>query len=573
MAAALLTDLSRATDPNGSPLSGAKYYFYATGTSTPLSVYTTAALTTPHSNPVVADAGGKFPPIFLDLDALYRGVLKSADSALTIYDIDPINSIGAPWLGQVNEYSFTVETATQAVFELPSAPTVAVYVYLNGVRLNAADFNIAGSTVTLVQPAVEYDELTVVMGEGATQPSVALANVLGLNDALIDAAGASASRDYSADPDGVVNASALFAAMFDAQANFNLFPGTYRLNSDVDLDKPFSWRAQPGVSFVGAGLIDASEYDGFNYTPDLRNISFAETSGTAASPKTSPHAVAFVAANSNTPDTGGQPNPAFAVQHNMFATAGQARAQAIYAEAIARVSGASTFVEGARHHGIVPTGIDSKAYGTLSYAQNGGAGANTIASESEIRRTSTVSVATARDWTGAETWDGMFLATANSNNEVIGGPGSRPNFAFALNPYSTIAIRTALLIPKSLQAGGKTVDHTAIACLETGLVYGLDLAKGSYSTAAIALPNTSPVRAYNAAGAAEHNLLYYDTSNRLVLGEEAAAGVYIKGPVGFQGAAPFAKPTITGSRGANAALEDLLTQLASYGLITDGTSA
>lgn len=45
------------------------------------------------------------------------------------------------------------------------------------------------------------------------------------------------------------------------------------------------------------------------------------------------------------------------------------------------------------------------------------------------------------------------------------------------------------------------------------------------------------------------------------------------GAVGFFGAAPIAKPTITGSRGGNAALASLLTQLANYGLITDNTTA
>lgn len=43
--------------------------------------------------------------------------------------------------------------------------------------------------------------------------------------------------------------------------------------------------------------------------------------------------------------------------------------------------------------------------------------------------------------------------------------------------------------------------------------------------------------------------------------------------VGFNGSAPIAKPTISGSRGGNAALASLLTALASQGLITDSTSA
>lgn len=41
---------------------------------------------------------------------------------------------------------------------------------------------------------------------------------------------------------------------------------------------------------------------------------------------------------------------------------------------------------------------------------------------------------------------------------------------------------------------------------------------------------------------------------------------------GFYGATPGSKPSITGSRGGNAALGDLLTKLASLGLITDSTS-
>lgn len=43
--------------------------------------------------------------------------------------------------------------------------------------------------------------------------------------------------------------------------------------------------------------------------------------------------------------------------------------------------------------------------------------------------------------------------------------------------------------------------------------------------------------------------------------------------IGFFGATPVSKPTVTGSRGGNAALASLLTALASEGLITDGTSA
>lgn len=44
------------------------------------------------------------------------------------------------------------------------------------------------------------------------------------------------------------------------------------------------------------------------------------------------------------------------------------------------------------------------------------------------------------------------------------------------------------------------------------------------------------------------------------------------GRLGFHSATPIAKPTVTGSRGGNAALASLLTALANYGLITNSTT-
>ncbi len=46
--------------------SGDKLYFYEVGTTTDLEVYTDFALTTPASQPVVADSNGRFAPIYID---------------------------------------------------------------------------------------------------------------------------------------------------------------------------------------------------------------------------------------------------------------------------------------------------------------------------------------------------------------------------------------------------------------------------------------------------------------------------------------------------------------------------
>lgn len=80
----------RTVDDNGNPMSGALWYFYVTGTTTPASIYTANNLTTELSNPVVSDAAGLFANIYLDPDVTYRAVLKTSSGA-TIKDIDPVN--------------------------------------------------------------------------------------------------------------------------------------------------------------------------------------------------------------------------------------------------------------------------------------------------------------------------------------------------------------------------------------------------------------------------------------------------------------------------------------------------
>lgn len=63
-----------ALDRNGDPVEGALLYFYENETTTPRAVYSDVNLTTPLSNPVVADSAGQFPQIFAD-EELYYSVL------------------------------------------------------------------------------------------------------------------------------------------------------------------------------------------------------------------------------------------------------------------------------------------------------------------------------------------------------------------------------------------------------------------------------------------------------------------------------------------------------------------
>jgi hypothetical protein len=68
----------QALSSSGTPLGGAKLYFYLTGTSTAASVYADAALTTALANPVIADSQGRFPQVYPLPTVIYRVVLTDS---------------------------------------------------------------------------------------------------------------------------------------------------------------------------------------------------------------------------------------------------------------------------------------------------------------------------------------------------------------------------------------------------------------------------------------------------------------------------------------------------------------
>lgn len=78
--------------------------FYLTGTTTPATVYQDGALTTPYAQPIVADANGRFSPIYLDPNVTYRAQLHNAANQL-LEDVDPISPSS-----QVVTGSFTIGT-------------------------------------------------------------------------------------------------------------------------------------------------------------------------------------------------------------------------------------------------------------------------------------------------------------------------------------------------------------------------------------------------------------------------------------------------------------------------------
>ena len=84
-------NVNRAVDASGNYLAGAKAYFYQSGTSTPVTVYSDAAATTPHATPVVADGSGVFPAIYAAGSvAMKVNVTTSSGAAVPGYPRDPV---------------------------------------------------------------------------------------------------------------------------------------------------------------------------------------------------------------------------------------------------------------------------------------------------------------------------------------------------------------------------------------------------------------------------------------------------------------------------------------------------
>lgn len=71
------------------PSSGAKLFFFDTGTSTPKDTFSDSAGTTPNANPVIADSKGVFPDIFFI--GTFKVILKDRND-VQVWEADPVDS-------------------------------------------------------------------------------------------------------------------------------------------------------------------------------------------------------------------------------------------------------------------------------------------------------------------------------------------------------------------------------------------------------------------------------------------------------------------------------------------------
>lgn len=109
-----------AFDSAGDPVNGAKAYFYQTGTTTPVTVYSDTALSVAHASPLVADSSGVFAPVYYGAATAVKVVVTDA-SDVTLYTIDPVRKVSGSASAATNitfaPTSEIAETDVQAAIE------------------------------------------------------------------------------------------------------------------------------------------------------------------------------------------------------------------------------------------------------------------------------------------------------------------------------------------------------------------------------------------------------------------------------------------------------------------------
>lgn len=174
-------------DSSGQPYPGAKAYFFAAGTTNFQAAYTDLGLSVAHPQPVVADANGRLPAIYLNnsADADYRVQVKTSADVL-IYDQDNIPRRQPITQSQVGEALYPQTTPESNANVTPSS-----YAYPPGDRRrysslqdaaavcqdNNYTLELDGASRAITQPVV-FTGSVIVEGVGSDYPTGSFGTII-----------------------------------------------------------------------------------------------------------------------------------------------------------------------------------------------------------------------------------------------------------------------------------------------------------------------------------------------------------------------------------------------------------
>jgi parallel beta-helix repeat protein len=276
--------------PGIKPASGAKMFFFSTGTNAPRDTFTTAAADIPNANPVISDSNGVFPDIFIN--GIYKVILTDKNDVQvgfgeadpvgpdTIFSITkkPTESITLTASQTTVAFTsinvskaeifltslsgdrgrlfagtdFTVTSAS--VIELTNSQPAGTICFADETLLETATFSesdlvkkfatlslAAADTKLKVDDVINLTERTTGNGGGAIWDVVLTSSVtpntfnivISTGDALLSLVlrdnGIANALQFGAIPDGTTDSTLVFDAMFDSGLKKLLFPsGSYR---------------------------------------------------------------------------------------------------------------------------------------------------------------------------------------------------------------------------------------------------------------------------------------------------------------------------------------------------------
>lgn len=165
-------------DSRGKPLSGARLFIFDGGTTTPRIGYKDSSLVSAHPNPILADASGRLPLIYLE-DGFYRHRLTTK-SGTPIFDDD-----GLPVLSSTSGGSGT-SVDPDSVFKTRDLKIrfddqpLAGYVRLNGRTIGSAGSGATeranADTQSLYEELWDFSNIAVTGGKGASAAADYAAN-------------------------------------------------------------------------------------------------------------------------------------------------------------------------------------------------------------------------------------------------------------------------------------------------------------------------------------------------------------------------------------------------------------
>ena len=195
-------------DSNGELLVGARLFLFDGGTTTPRVGYRDSSLTSPHPNPIVADAQGRLPLIFMD-DGFYRQRLTDATGVL-VFDDDGIPVLSSTAGGSGTSVDPNATFGTRDIKIRFDDQPVNGYVRLNGRTIGSVASG--GTERANLDTQSLYEELwvypNIALAPGYTKGASGPAD-FGANKPLVlpncAGRGLFGMDDMGAGPQGVIN--------------------------------------------------------------------------------------------------------------------------------------------------------------------------------------------------------------------------------------------------------------------------------------------------------------------------------------------------------------------------------